>query len=444
MHSHLHSSHRRHVLQTLGGLSLGAAGITPLVHAQAQAHANDLSKILVIFELSGGNDGLNTVVPYRDDAYYRMRPKLGIEARKLRKLDDSFGLHPGMVGFERLYKEGHLAIVHGCGYAQPSFSHFQSMAYWHTAAPNSGSRSGWVGRLADALPDTVPGAPTGASSMGRGNSARLINLESAQSLAVSGARSTPLVFEDPAALVRTGEANVQTLLGHQQAPDSSGTALRHLYSHTQMAQQGARTVGEALARYRSSVDYGLLPSNLPKVAALIEARHGARIYYAGFRKNAFDTHVQQADLHGRLLTYVSDAINAFFTDLKRIGRAEDCTLLVFSEFGRRPLENNNQGTDHGTAGPMFVVGPNVKGGMHGQPLDLTQLDATGNLQHTTDFRQVYSAVAQQWMGADAQAVLGAKFEGLKLFARKAFHFNSSWCRFPKPQATPQRTRQSSV
>ncbi len=418
MHSHLHSSHRRHVLQTLGGLSLGAAGITPFAHAQAQA--NDPSKILVIFELSGGNDGLNTVVPYRDDAYYRMRPKLAIEASKLRKLDDRFGLHPGMVGFERLYKEGHLAIVHGCGYAQPSFSHFQSMAYWHTAAPNSGSRSGWVGRLADALPDAMPGAQTGAqtgaSSTAGGNSARLVNLESTQSLAVSGARSTPLVFEDPAALVRTGEANVQTLLAHQQAPDSGGTVLKHLYSHTQMAQQGARTVGEALARYRSSVDYGLLPSNLPKVAALIEARHGARIYYAGFRKNAFDTHVQQADLHGRLLTYVSDAVTAFFSDLKRIGRAQDCTMLVFSEFGRRPLENNNQGTDHGTAGPMFVVGPKVNGGMHGQHVDLSQLDATGNLQHTIDFRKVYSAVAQQWMGADAQTVLGAKFEGLKLFA----------------------------
>lgn len=403
MHSHHYSSSRRQILLKLGGLSLAATGITPAAHAQTQ----DSSKILVIFELSGGNDGLNTVVPFRDDAYYRMRPKLGIQASKVRKLDDSFGLHPGMVGFERLYKDGHLAIVHGCGYAQPSFSHFQSMAYWHTAAPNSGNRSGWVGRLADALPNSI-------NAVG-GDSVRLINLESAQSLAVSGARSTPLVFEDPAALVRTGEFNVQTLLEQQQTPDNSSNMLRHLYAHTQMAQQGARTVGDALARYRSSVDYGLLPSNLPKVAALIEARHPARIYYASFRKNAFDTHVQQADLHGRLLTYVSDAITAFFTDMKRIGRAQDCTMLVFSEFGRRPLENNNQGTDHGTAGPMFVVGPNVKGGLHGQPVNLTQLDATGNLPHTTDFRQVYSAVAQQWMGADPQAVLGAKFEGLKLF-----------------------------
>jgi uncharacterized protein (DUF1501 family) len=400
MHSDPQHITRRSILQQLGGLSVGATGILNTAHA----YAADPSKILIIFELSGGNDGLNTVVPYRDDAYYRLRPKLGIEPGKLRKINDSFGLHPGMVGFERLYKDGHLAIVHGCGYAQPSFSHFQSMAYWHTAAPNAGSASGWVGRLADALPD-VP-----ASHL-----VRLINLESAQSLAVSGARSTPLVFEDPAALVRAGEAGVQTLLEHQHAPDSSSAVLKNLYSHTQMAQQGSRTVGDALSGYRSTVDYGLVPGNLPKVAAMIEARHSAQIYYASFRKNAFDTHVQQADLHGRLLTYVSDAITAFFTDMKRIGREQDCTMLVFSEFGRRPLENNNQGTDHGTAGPMFVVGPKVKGGMHGQPVDLTALDATGNLAHTTDFRQVYSAVAQQWMGADAQAVLGAKFEGLKLF-----------------------------
>jgi uncharacterized protein (DUF1501 family) len=400
MYSNHALSNRRHVLQQLGSMSLGATGML----SSLAAHAADPSKILVIFELSGGNDGLNTVVPYRDDAYYRMRPKLGIAPAKLRKIDDSFGLHPGMVGFERLYKDGHLAIVHGCGYAQPSFSHFQSMAYWHTAAPNSGSASGWVGRLADALPAAQAG-----------NAVRLINVESTQSLAVSGARSTPLVFEDPAALVRTGEANVKLLLDHQQLPESNNRMLNSLYAHTQMAQQGSRTVGEALERYRSTVDYGLVPGNLPKVAAMIEARHSAQIYYAGFRKNAFDTHVQQADLHGRLLTYVSDAIAAFFTDMKRIGRDQDCTMLVFSEFGRRPQENNNQGTDHGTAGPMFVVGPKVKGGMHGQPLDLTQLDATGNLAHTTDFRQVYSAVAQGWMGADAAAVLGAKFEGLKMF-----------------------------
>jgi uncharacterized protein (DUF1501 family) len=411
MHLDHHRLSRRLILQQLGGLSLGVTGVLNV----ARAHAGDPSKILVIFELSGGNDGLNAVVPYRDDAYYRMRPKLGIDAGKLRKINDSFGLHPGMVGFERLYKDGHLAIVHGCGYTQPSFSHFQSMAYWHTAAPNAGSASGWVGRLADALPNVQADVKPSAINASATGSVRLINLESAQSLAVSGARSTPLVFEDPAALVRTGEASVQTLLQHQHAPDGSTTALKNLYAHTQMAQQGARTVGEALARYRSTVDYGLVPSNLPKVAAMIEARHSAQIYYAGFRKNAFDTHVQQADLHGRLLTYVSDAIAAFFTDMKRIGRDQDCTMLVFSEFGRRPLENNNQGTDHGTAGPMFVVGSKVKGGLHGQPVDLTALDATGNLAHTTDFRQVYSAVAQQWMGADAQVVLGAKFEGLTLF-----------------------------
>ncbi len=421
MHSDSYHLSRRSILKQLGGFGVGGIGVggfgvggTGLLNA-VHAHAADPSKILIIFELSGGNDGLNTVVPYRDDAYYHLRPKLGIVPSKLRKINDSFGLHPGMVGFERLYKDGHLAIVHGCGYAQPSFSHFQSMAYWHTAAPNSGSASGWVGRLADALPEIKPTAKLGASDATAGPTVRLINLESTQSLAVSGARSTPLVFEDPAALLRTGEASVQTLLERQHAPNSSSAALKSLYAHTQMAQQGARTVGDALSGYRSTVDYGLVPGNLPKVAAMIEARHSAQIYYASFRKNAFDTHVQQADLHGRLLTYVSDAITAFFTDMKRIGREQDCVMLVFSEFGRRPLENNNQGTDHGTAGPMFVVGPKVNGGMHGQPVDLAALDATGNLAHTTDFRQVYWAVAQQWMGADAQTVLGAKFEGLKLF-----------------------------
>jgi uncharacterized protein (DUF1501 family) len=394
------SSPRRCFLQHgLGSFAgLMGAGLPGLARA-----ITDPNHILVVYELSGGNDGLNTVVPYGDDAYYRLRPQLGIPAQKLRRINERFGFHPAMAGFERLYKDGQLAVVHGCGYDQPSFSHFQSMAWWQTATPNAGSASGWVGRLADHL------YPAGSATP-------VINIDSGQSLALSGGRHTPLVFETPAALIRQGEAGTQTLLKGDDAESLGDGDLDFLRRNAKVATDGAQAIGDAIARYKTPVDYGIVPTQLPKVAALIAAKHGARIYYAGFRNNAFDTHVQQADLHGRLLTYTSDAISAFFKDMKRLGREQDCTMLVFSEFGRRPRENNNRGTDHGTAGPMFVIGPTVKGGLHGAEVNLERLNDTDNLSHTVDFRQVYASVIEQWMGGDARAVLGKAFAPLSLFS----------------------------
>jgi uncharacterized protein (DUF1501 family) len=367
------------------------------------ASAGSKERILVVFELSGGNDGLNTVVPYGDDAYYRLRPKLGIPRDKLRRIDERFGFHPSMAGFERLYKDGHMAVVHGCGYEQPSFSHFQSMAWWQTATPNGGNPSGWVGRLADSL------YPVGTATP-------VVNIDAAQSLAVAGVKHTPLVFENPAALIRQGEAGSQPLLT-KVAQNQSGLLedLAFLRANARSATEGAQAIGEAIARYKTPVDYGIVPTQLPKVAALIAAKHSARIYYASYRNNAFDTHVQQADLHSRLLTYTSDAISAFFKDMQRLGRAQDCTMLVFSEFGRRPRENNNRGTDHGTAGPMFLIGPGVRGGLHGTPVNLEKLNETDNLSHTVDFRQVYASVIDHWMGGSSRAVLGRDFEGLNLY-----------------------------
>jgi uncharacterized protein (DUF1501 family) len=398
------SPNRRRLIKQglLASLSGSLANVSMAQAGVQKASAKD--RILVVFELSGGNDGLNTVVPYGDDAYYRLRPKLGIPRDKLRKIDDRFGFHPAMAGFERLYKDGQMAVVHGCGYERPSFSHFQSMAWWQTATPNGGSPNGWIGRLADSL--YAPGTPT-----------PVVNIDGTQSLAVAGNKHTPLVFEDPAALVRQGEANGQGLLTGV-ARDTSGITedLAFLRANARSATEGAQAIGEAIARYKTPVDYGIVPTQLPKVAALIAAKHSARIYYASYRNNAFDTHVQQADLHSRLLTYTSDAISAFFKDMQRLGRAQDCTMLVFSEFGRRPRENNNRGTDHGTAGPMFVIGPGVRGGLHGAPVDLEKLSDTDNLAHTVDFRQVYSSVIDQWMGGDSRAVLGRDFGALKLYS----------------------------
>jgi uncharacterized protein (DUF1501 family) len=361
-------------------------------------------RILVVLELSGGNDGLNTLVPYGDDAYYRHRPNLGIKPNKLRKIDDHYGWSAGMAGFERLYKEGKLAVVHGCGYDQPSFSHFTSMAYWHTAAPNSGSDYGWVGRLADAL------RPDGAPNF-------IVNIDETQSLAVRSRLHTPVVFDDPEKFVRTGFFEEKPVLAHLgDGQDDVNASRRYLLDVARSARDASALVREAWAKYKTPVDYGIAALDLNKVAALINAGMPTRLYYTGFRHNSFDTHVHQADLHGRLITYVSDAVSGFFRDLERIGQADRVAMLIFSEFGRRVPENANLGTDHGTANYMFLVGNGVRGGLYGKPVSLTQLDAGDNLIHTADFRRVYATGIEGWLGyRESQALLGGKFEAFPVF-----------------------------
>ena len=406
------STTRRELLRgALGGLGLQVtSGLgLPLLFSQAAlantANARDPNRILVIFELSGGNDGLNTVVPYGDDAYYRLRPHIGIKPNKVRKLDQRFGLSPGMVGFERLYKEGRLAIVHGCGYDNPSFSHFTSMAYWHTAAPNSGEEYGWVGRLADAIdPDLTPNY--------------VVNVDTTQSLAVQSRLHTPVVFDDPDRFARNTLYDEKGMLEKVAEVDPGMSASRrYLLDVARSAQDASALVRKAWANYRSPIDYGLVPLNLPKVAALIEAGMPARLYYVAYRNNAFDTHVQQADLHQRLLTYTSDAVYGFMRDMERIGRADDVTMLIFSEFGRRVPENTSLGTDHGAANTMFLVGKPVKGGHYGDIPSLDKLDAGDNLVYTTDFRRVYATVMQGWFGfSNTRAVLRGEFEAFPAYA----------------------------
>lgn len=394
----------------LCGLGVGAliGAVPPWFRQAATALAAERlpnNRILVVLELSGGNDGLNTLVPYGDDAYYRQRPTIGIKPDQLLKIDDYFGLNKGMVGFEQLYKDGQLAIVHGCGYENPSFSHFVSMAFWHTAAPNSGKEYGWVGRLADAM------QPGGAPNY-------LVNIDATQSLAVRSREHTPVVFDDPEKFTRHGFFQQQDIF--QQVPDAStatNPSQKYLLEVARSAKDASVLVREAWDGYRSPVDYGIVPLDLPKVAALIEANMPTRLYYTSFRNNAFDTHVHQPNLHARLLTYTSDAVAGFMRDMERIGRADDVVLMIFSEFGRRVPENTSLGTDHGAANMMFVAGKNVQGGHYGTPPSLIELDEGDNLIYTTDFRRVYASVIEGWLGyPDTGDLLQGKFETFNLFA----------------------------
>jgi uncharacterized protein (DUF1501 family) len=375
-----------------------------LAGTSVEKHPN---RILVVIELSGGNDGLNTVVPYGDAAYYRARPKLGIAEREVIKIADGFGFHPSMVGFERLYKDGRLAVVHGCGYDHPSLSHFSSMGFWHTGVPNGGEPLGWLGRLAD---ETYPAAARNV----------IVNIGSSQSLAVRGREHSPLVFDDPARFRREGtDGEKQVLAELSRTRSTSNHTLEFLASTAQNATDSSDFVRRASASYRTPVDYGIgggVGGNLQRVAALIAAEMPTRLYYVTYQGNSFDTHVQQADLHTRLLMYTADAVRGFMDDIARIGRAEDVAVMIFTEFGRRVEENGSLGTDHGTATPMFLVGQAVKGGFYGQHPSLTVLD-DGNLKMTTDFRRVYATMIKEWLGYEqAQTVLKGHFEPLGVFA----------------------------
>ncbi len=380
-----------------GSLAFGAAGVLTRAPAWAQtaAHAAEKGRILVVVELSGGNDGLNTVVPYGDDAYYRARPRIGIKPARLRKLDDRL---------ERLYKDGHMAIVHGVGYEQPSFSHFSSMAYWQTAAPNRGDLYGWVGRMADAMD------PEGHANF-------VVNIDTQQSLAVRSQRHVPLVFDDPQKFIRTGFADEKEVLSTVATREAGANeAQEFMYGVSRSALNAEQLVRDAWANYRTPIDYGLVRFGLDRVAALIAADFPTKIYYVAYRNNAFDTHVYQGDVHARLWTYTSDHMAAFMKDVARLGRAQDVVLMAFSEFGRRVKENTSQGTDHGTAGPAFMIGAPVAGGQYGKMPSLTELN-DGNMAFTTDFRRVYATAIKSWMGShDAAGVLRGEFEPLPIIA----------------------------
>ena len=390
------------VLGEAGGIS--ASPVWSKV-AEKQAGAHD--RILVIIELSGGNDGLNTVIPYGDDAYYNARPHLGIKKERLLKLDDRFGFQKTMTGFERLYKDGLMGIVHGVGYDQPSFSHFSSMAFWQTGAPNSGEQYGWLGRMADAID------PLGHTRN------FLVNIDDSQSLAVRSMNHVPLVFNDPDNFTRRMffEERQASAVLDARLNGSANATQDFLFDIAQSANNSEQLVRDAWNAYESPIDYGLVPWGLEKVAALIAADFPTKVYYVPYRNNAFDTHVYQSDLHARLWSYTSDHIAAFVRDMERQGRGDDVVVMVFSEFGRRVAENTSLGTDHGTAGPAFVIGKPVTGGQFGQMPSLTDLD-DGNLKFTTDYRRIYSTLINGWMQHDqASAILRDEFSPIPIFSR---------------------------
>jgi uncharacterized protein (DUF1501 family) len=366
--------------------------------------ARDSSKnILVVIQLAGGNDGLNTLIPYGDGLYYQNRPTLAVPQSQVLHLSSRLGFHPNLKGIKALYDRGKVAVIQGVGYPNPNLSHFRSTDIWQSAQPEGYTDTGWLGRFLDS---TMAGEqnPLKAVSIGP----QLPKAFWAKQTMVPAVQSLQS-FRFIAA--QAGAAAKQQVISAFQQIYGHGTGAEGPYlSLVQMADSAAYQATIQLARTAgvttSSVQYptSQIAGELKLVSQIIATNLGTRVFMV--TQSGFDDHADEAAAHPRLMQELGDAVSAFYQDLSAQGRAQQVLLMTFSEFGRRPLENASNGTDHGTAAPILVIGAGVKGGLYGQTPSLANLD-DGNLRFSTDFRSVYSTVLANWMGADpSQAVLG--------------------------------------
>ncbi|MBT9589114.1 DUF1501 domain-containing protein [bacterium] len=338
---------------------------------------------LIVLHLNGGNDGLNTVVPYQHPLYGRLRPGLALSPREVLPLERGLGLHRSLSGLHKLFSEGQMAIALGVGYPDPSFSHFRSAEIWNSGATDQAS-TGWLGRYLD-LSRTCEGVPAAS-------------LQPTPPMCLYGAKGPGLSFTDPDRF-RLPESlqGIDKLY----AEESKRSGARGL-----VGRQGG--VALAVARRLSKIRPAQQPQgpglarDLRTALALLEADLGLQVLHLSM--DGFDTHVNQRAQHARLLEQLSQSLSVFQQELARRGLAEQVLTMVYSEFGRRPAENSGGGTDHGTAGPVFLIGPGVRPGFHGQQSDLEKLE-NDNLRHTLDFRSIYAGLLEGWLGAEPQRVL---------------------------------------
>lgn len=374
------------------------------LHADARG-AKD--SILVVVQLTGGNDGLNTVIPFNDAEYAKLRPTLKQPKEQVKKLTDELAFHPQMEGLAGLFEDQAVCVVQGVGYPNPSQSHFRSMDIWQAGSTAETLAEGWVGRALRQMPsagsfhlasnnESAPLALAGAP-------ARVPSLRSLEDFQLRTAAATGADKKEQRKLIESvakPEENKPGLLDFVQR-----TA-----SNTYASSQRLQEIGK---NYQPKVPYPNTPlaNHLKLAAQLIDANLGARIFYVSL--DGFDTHAGQAVAHGNLWQQVSGAMTAFYKDMAARGHKDRILMMTFSEFGRRAKENGSKGTDHGSAAPMLLVGGKVKSGIVGKHPSLTELEQ-GNLKHHTDFRQVYATILDRWLGANSKEVLGATFEGLEV------------------------------
>ena len=361
--------------------------------------------ILVVIQMGGGNDGLNTVVPFSEEAYYRVRPTLAVPANNVLKVTDTLGLHPSLAKAKTLYDKGAMAVIQGVGYPNPSRSHFKSMEIWHTADPEGRViRYGWVGRYFDSK---CPVCEQPTAGVNVGSSLPLaMQAESGQGVTLE----TPETFQWMPSLNGIGEREQVELFRLLNAPAPNEPGTIDFLRHTAMnAYVSAERVRDAIGMYKGGVEYPntRFAYSMKLIAQMVAGNLPTKVYYAHIA--GFDTHAAQRGAHDRLLNDLASGVEAFYRDLEAQGNADRVVVLAFSEFGRRVGENGSAGTDHGTAAPMFIFGKPIKGGLYGQHPSLTDL-TDGDLRHGIDFRSVYATVLDKWLGADPAKILGAPFD----------------------------------
>jgi uncharacterized protein (DUF1501 family) len=409
---------RRDVLHLGGSALLSCGAGVPLFLANsATALANNpkrqRGRVLVIVQLDGGNDGLNTVVPFRDDTYRRLRPTLAVPANQVLRLNDDLGFHPSLTGFKRLYDDRKLAVVQSVGYPNPNRSHFESMAIWHTARldPNRGT-PGWLARCLD----------RGFSGSRRDAAALHVSPLLLPQALRGGMQHVPGLSLPEQLRRRLGmpepDAAAQRAALDQIAQRQHGVpgSLLQFVERTTVVSYASSARIERILRDAPTTAYPEfygLARRLRLVAQLIKAGLETAIYYTEL--GGFDTHAAQFNSHAGLLREVGESLRAFVDDLHAAGEAERVLVLVFSEFGRRLAENGSAGTDHGTAAPVFLLGSAIRPGVHGPNPNLHDL-ADGDPRFAIDFRRVYATILDRWLACPSEAVLGARYEHVPLIA----------------------------
>lgn len=364
-------------------------------------------KTLVVLQLSGGNDGLNTVVPVRNDVYYRERPRLGIKRENALSLTSEAGLNPALTGLKSMFDEGELAILNSVGYPNPDRSHFRSMDIWHSASPaDQYWQTGWLGRYLDAQ-------CTGSSPAFGSCSSVALEIDDTLSLVLKGGNVKGLAMKDAQKLFNSARSPYFTAYSGAHGKTQDDTPVDYLYKTMAETLSSADYLYQQSRKKAGSNDYPNtgLGKSLKTIASLILSDTDTAVYYVSL--GSFDTHVNQDGQQKRLFTEMNDALSVFAKDMKTNGKWNEVLVTTFSEFGRRVSQNASGGTDHGTANQMFFMGGGLKQKGILNPLpDLADLD-NGDLKYSVDFRQVYATLLGNWLEADAAAILGEKFEALK-------------------------------
>jgi uncharacterized protein (DUF1501 family) len=380
----------------------------------ADKTVNGKTPKLVVLQLTGANDYLNTVVPYTNPLYYDNRPNMHIPAEQVLQIDNELGFNPNMQAVKRLYDEGKVAIIHSIGYPNPNYSHFRSMDIWYTCEPEKVSSEGWLGKVVRDLDPKSDNVLT-AVNFGRGLP---------RALSLSGVPVASVAQLDTYGVLTglssaTRSMAMETFSRLYSDVDAGDEVLRYMGQTGLDAQKGADILRSAADKYTSTVKYpegNPIAASLRGVAQTKLADLGTRIFYTAH--GSFDTHASQMPLHAKLWKEVDGAIDAFFQDLHEHNAADDTIMLLWTEFGRRVKENGS-GTDHGAGGVAFVIGEHVKGGQYGTYPSLRAEDLTqqregmfGNLRYSYDFRGLYSSIVDRWLGLDGPAIVGGQFEQL--------------------------------